>query len=363
MFRKLALAAASWLVSKAADWLEFPAQRFLAEAFLLIAALLVVYAGATWDRSLDFLRAARLRFPKMTMALVLALGGMVGVAVAAFFLFRVVGSAPASHQPPADVVAIRQPMEQFRDRLIDLSGQRFPETCGPSESSVPAPIAAILDDNVSVAQPIQSLRESVRAVRSSPLYQPTKILHVEFPRKTYATVAQRWRSVLSSSWLLASKDLRCVNGVNLSDRRALDDLFAALDEAENAVAPNGAASERTILRYQLGQYLMRGSMLEQAVRDLLQPVVDGTGRPVDNTGKIAGLALDIQDWQFRLSTFVRTELGEIALARLMNFSDARPMPAGLFLAFEHSWRSLVVGLARIDEWLKEYPELPAPSMR
>ena len=354
MLRKVALASASFAIAVGLEIGDFKAPR-VADVLVLFGTVGYVYAAMTWQPVLSRIAGIRERRPRMSLLLWISVGAATGAGLGLIGWLRIGTVSAPTYQTPDDVRAIRQVLEDVRT-AVDTPSLK---PGGPEPDVAPTePTRMLLDEGVTVSERVAPVRDAVKAVQRSPLYQPTAIPSLLVARASYATVDQRWRSVLSSPWLaVRNSEPRFVVDVQVKDKRAVDALFEALSEAEMAVAPNGAGKRRAILRYQLSQYLLTGSMYEQGIRMIASPAVDEHGAPVDPMPGIAKETLSIQDWHFRLHQFVRTELGEVATARLMNLSDARPLPTGVPPVFEHAWRSLVVGMARIDEFLKENPEI------
>lgn len=122
-----------------------------------------------------------------------------------------------------------------------------------------------------------------------------------------------------------------------------------------------ARARRHRLRRELTQYLIRGSLERDTFRILLQPTVEeGTRKPVDNTEKIGAAMLRIQEFDTELVSYVGSRLGSDRSLWMMSRSPSARYPSNIgdVPGLSHSWDVVTSDIAKIEELLRELPELP-----
>lgn len=124
-----------------------------------------------------------------------------------------------------------------------------------------------------------------------------------------------------------------------------------------------ASDRRRRVRFKLSQLIMHGSMLKQGFEWLCVPAVDEKTRvPVYPTEKLGRIVLDIQAWGTEAVLWTQWELGESYVARLTTPAQSTQYPRG-FEELPHrefyrqSWDQLTARLSKLEEFLKELPEL------
>jgi hypothetical protein len=307
------------------------------------------------------LRAYGARSVMGSMLVVFIVCGALGVLGWRVYLGRPRAAAtPAAKQLPKEAEEIRVAFTEFVSVLDEWSGRDAATPKGSSAEIAPTSLEVAITSKVEVAEPLSRLFTAVKRIENSPLYLPS-IPGLPRPRASYSVVHQRFRSARTSPWIRvsgASDKMFAYGVVSITDRRPIDNLLAALDSAERAILPGGESEKRSILRYQLSQFLFEGGMEQQTLTMLLQPSVKESGGMVNPMDQLGKTVLRIQDWHVRLISFVQIELGDVYVARLMTHTSAKPYPKGMHAFFESSWDNLTHCIAKIEEFLKELPEIP-----
>jgi hypothetical protein len=125
------------------------------------------------------------------------------------------------------------------------------------------------------------------------------------------------------------------------------------------------------LRNDLTQYLARGSGERFGLRLLFEPTVEeGTRKLIDNTDKIGNQLLEIQKWNFEVSCYIGSRLSEDRALWFYNKTPSGPYPFRHDLPYsakipssvlESAWDTLTSNSNKIEQLLKEFPDIPGGS--
>lgn len=338
---------------------DFHVPQSIAIALLAIGILGYVYVFLTWAPVLRLLARARKDIPVIGLGISCAIGAIL-FGLGFWFL---VPRTETAQELPGENKQIREAIEAFIVATDEYSGKEYLSECmaGHQIEGQLETVERLATTGIVVSDPVKPYVDIAVNVLSSPLYLPSEIPQLRIPRRSYMTVHQRLRGLRSMPLLrvCGNSERRIAFGLEqVTDRRPIDALRSALSEAERASLPGGESERRGILRYQFGQFLMRGGMEEQTIHMLLQPTTRATGGPIDPSDQLGKVALRVQQWQLDLITFVQVELGDVYVARLSANTRAKARPSGLHMAFWHSWDVLTNGLAKVEEFLTELPEIP-----
>ncbi|MGZ5442200.1 MAG: hypothetical protein ACXW5U_19035 [Thermoanaerobaculia bacterium] len=144
---------------------------------------------------------------------------------------------------------------------------------------------------------------------------------------------------------------------------ALHDSYERRKLLQRGGTPEDAAQRRRRVRFKLSQLIMHGSMLKQGFEWLCVSSVDEKTRaPVDPTEKLGRATLDIQAWGAEAVFWTNWELGDSYVARLTTPMQSAQYPRGFEELpnrefYRDSWDRLTAYLSKLEEFLKELPEL------
>jgi hypothetical protein len=123
------------------------------------------------------------------------------------------------------------------------------------------------------------------------------------------------------------------------------------------------ADRRRRIRFKLSQLIMHGNMLKEGFMWLCIPSVDEKPRlPIDPTEKLGTVMMEIQAWRTEVVFWTEWELGGTYSARLTTPTQSALYPRG-FEQLPHadfyrdSWDQLTACLTKLEEFLRELPEL------
>lgn len=140
--------------------------------------------------------------------------------------------------------------------------------------------------------------------------------------------------------------------------------WVVTDDSHHKVLAHGGATEdpklkRQHIRKHLTQFLIRGNMLQEMFWIVLQPMVDEkTRKPLDQSDRLGNLVIEIQSWDTELVFYLQKHLGESYAARLSNRTPNQRYPRNIGdTVWALSWDKVTSNQAKIEEFLKELPEL------
>lgn len=118
------------------------------------------------------------------------------------------------------------------------------------------------------------------------------------------------------------------------------------------------------LRIDLTQYLSQGTIHRDWFLIFLQPTVEyGTGKPVNNTANITKKIMEIQQWNTELIAYITSRIsgpkGIWFMSKIKNVQY--PMEIGNNTFLQDPWDTVTSNLSKIEQLLREYPELPGEA--